>query len=183
MKHGGVEILGLEVLGPVEIPFTRQTKGLGKRIDDGKRATFWNHYLAVTCKDKQGCYVFALRSGKGFTPYYVGKAGKKSGGRLGGEVFADHKLRKYNSVLFEGSKGTPVIFFVVPPGSKKIVPNKILGEVEKYLIQAAKYENDQLVNVQHTKNLPKWGIVGVIRGGQGKPAATSMKFSKMMGIS
>ena len=76
--------------------------------------------------EKQGCYVFAMRSGKGFTPWYVGKATKT----MRQECMTQDKLAKFARVFAAGIQGSPVMFFVVPEGTKNKVPKKICGEIE-----------------------------------------------------
>ena len=49
------------------------------------------------------------------------------------------------------------------------------------LIQSAMYENNEIRNIQKTKE-PAWGIGGVIRGGKGKTSKSEAAFSKMMGL-
>ncbi|MEY3583220.1 MAG: hypothetical protein RJA48_303, partial [Verrucomicrobiota bacterium] len=76
--------------------------------------------------------------------------------------------------------GSPVMFFVVPDGTKNKVPNKICGEIETELIQYALSKNPELLNVQNA-SVPEWSIDGVIRGKQ-KPSNEERDFKVMMGI-
>lgn len=72
------------------------------------------------------------------------------------------------------------MFFIVPGGNKNKVPIKILKDIEKYLIQLAIYNNSKLSNIANTKNLPKWGIAGILRTGKGKNTKASQLFKKML---
>lgn len=153
-------------------------KGNAKRITKENVCEFWEIAKVAAYAKKQGCYIFALRAAKGFVPWYVGKTSK---GFLH-EVFTDHKLNHYNDILFKGNKGTPVIFFVAPPGSKNKFPAKMLKEVEKELIHIASGRNPQLCNTHNTKNLPQWSINGVIRSSRGKPTNKEQTFRKMLNI-
>jgi hypothetical protein len=128
------------------------------------------------CK-KQGCYVFALKAAKGFTPWYVGKSTKS----MKQEALGTHQINLYNQALFKGIKGTPVFFFIVPDGNKKKVPSGIISKIEKFLVQNAYYSNKNLRNT-NLKNPDKWTIKGVVRGGKGKTASEEKAFSKMMGL-
>ncbi len=165
-----------EVVGPIEIPYQRLASGLTKRIGKAEGRDFWDdpstHYVA----GKQGCYVFALRAGGGFTPWYVGKATKS----MKQECFASHKLNHYNRVLFPGRRGTPVMFFVVATGPRTRVAKKTIDDMETFLIQTALHKNPKLANVQKAKNLPAWTIRGVVRNPRGKPPANAVVFRKMM---
>ena len=127
---------------------------------------------------RTGCYAFALRAGKGFMPYYVGKATKG----FKQEVFTDHKLKKYHEVLVKGSKGTPVLFFVVHPVQQGKDNARVIGDLEKFLIQAlvAKNPEDQ-VNKQNAAPRP-WSIKGVLGGPRGKPSNQAIDFRSCMGL-
>ncbi|QYY36868.1 hypothetical protein [Ruficoccus sp. ZRK36] len=126
---------------------------------------------------KQGCYVFALKAGRGHKPWYVGKATKS----MYQECLSLDKLNKYNEVLFKGNKGTPVLFFIVLGGNKKKVPKGDIDEMEPFFIQNALTKNPDLTNIQKA-NVPAWTVKGVVRGGRGKPKPNTTSFRKMMGI-
>ena len=166
----------LLVYGPIEVPYS-EIRGV-KHIGEDQIKEFWQHVEAKRLKLKCGCYIFATRAGRGFQPWYVGKASK--GFRK--EIYTDHKLKHYNKTLHLGVKGTPVMFFVAPAGNKNVVPKPELDHMEKELIQDAVKKNPALSNMQNTKNLPQWSIKGVIRSSRGKPAASALTFKTMMGI-
>ena len=167
----------LEVYGPIEIPHDGQEAGSTKRISRSLAKEFWAQNDAKPLAKKQGCYIFSLRAGKGFSPWYVGKAGKS----FEQECFTDHKIGHYNEVLWHGKKGKPVMFFVAHSGSKKKIPAGIIKEMEEYLIQSAVYKNPELCNIKQTKT-PEWGISGIIRGGKGRRTAIASTFKAMMGV-
>ncbi len=165
----------LEVFGPFEIPVKKM--GKTKRIEDSHVVDFWDQPGQAELVMKQGCYVYALRAGKGYTPWYVGRASKT----FKQESFQSHKTKKYNQLLFEGKKGTPVMFFVAQSGSRKKIPLPVLKEMEKQLIQMATIRNPLLLNIQNAK-LPPWGIKGVVRGGKGQGSANAKVFRLMFGF-
>ena len=165
-----------QVEGPFEIPFRSPGAGLSKRIDKNHGQEFWLSLTAAPFANAVGCYVFGLKAGRGYTPWYVGKTTKG----FQQEVFQPHKVQKYNQVVFDGHKGTPVIWFVVRPGKKSLAGAKQIDEVESYLIQAAYQKNPELTNKQKIAG-PPWGIRGVLRGGRGKPL-TTQQFKGMMGL-
>jgi len=167
----------LEVYGPFDISCDGQDRGSCKKIDKADAKEFWKQPDVSAISKKQGCYIFALRAAKGFTPWYVGQAGKN----FLQECFTSHKMGHYNDVLWKGRKGAPVMFFVAPSGNKNKVSAGILKEMEEYLIQSAVYKNPDLSNIQNRKT-PEWGISGVVRGGKGRRAVISNTFKKMMGI-
>jgi hypothetical protein len=167
----------LIIFDAIEIPFRKQKNGSGKFIDAVHVKSFWNKPAAKAIAAKQGCYVFALRAAKGFCPWYVGKATRS----FAQEALHTHQLNHYNAVLFDGRKGTPVLYFVAPSDNLKKVPEDVCDEIETYLIQSSLAENPEIRNQQKTK-IPDWTIKGVIRQGQGKPTKAEQAFKKTMGI-
>ena len=166
----------LSVYGPFKIDY--DLNGKVKRIGITHIKQFWLDPKVSHLKNKHGCYVFALRLARGFTPWYVGKTNNG----FAKETFTDHKLKHINRVLFKGAKGRPVLFFVAPAGRKHVVPKNIVNQVEKELIHYAFAKNSKISNKQHTNNLPQWTIQGVIRSNQGKPPKASTNFKTMMNI-
>lgn len=174
----------LHVEGPYEIPY-RLSKTVKQIRREDVTNDFWenNSTDAKHLVNKQGCYVFALRAGKGHTPWYVGKAGTgKKGKGFKDEIFQPGKLNNYNRVLFEYNFGKPVMFFVTLPDAKRVIPNSSIDHMEKELIQFACLKNPNLTNIANTKNLPKWSIKGVVRASQGQPTKAATSFKKMMRI-
>ncbi len=166
----------LAVFGPMPIPFDQSANSTAKRIRKTHVTEFWKDGSAQHVMKKHGCYVFAVRAAKGFKPWYVGKAERA----LREECFGNHQMNHYNDVLFDNVKGSPVMFFVGPRGTKNKIPRKVVGELERFLIQHAVYRNPDLKNVKDTKNLPKWSIAGAVRSGQGKPTVGTKGFKTMM---
>jgi len=161
------------VQGPFEVP-CYQGKAARTFTDDNVK-DFWRKHSQSG--SQRGCYVFGIRAGKGWTPGYVGKATKS----FKQEVFAHHKLTRYQQFLADYLKGTPVVFFIIAP-KKKGAPNSAhIGQLESFLIQVGLAANPNLLNVKGTK-AEEWGIAGVLRGGKGKTSATAKQFSKLMKI-
>jgi hypothetical protein len=163
----------VKVKGTFEVPLY-VGKG-GRSITDDGVKEFWR--INKKYENKKGCYVFAIRAGKGYTPGYVGKATK----RFGKEVFEYHKLTRYQQFLVDYAKGTPVLFFLVAADKKGKTNNSQISKIEKYLIDLGVTANPNLLNQKGTKP-PKWGIQGVIRGEKGKVTAVTKDFRKMPGI-
>jgi len=171
----------LVVSGPFEMP-CEQVKKKGVILRHIKRSNindFWSQEGAALLGSKQGCYIFAMRAGRGFTPWYVGKATKS----FKQECFTPHKINKYQDAFRLVHKGTPVLFFISLPAEdkKKKVPAKIVNELEGILIQHATEKNEALTNIQKT-GTPLWSVKGIIRSGKGRPTKQILEFRKMMGI-
>lgn len=159
------------VEGPFDLVPTMRNRV--KQITQENIENFWkeHHHFA----GKAGCYIFALRAGKGFTPWYVGKTKR----RFDQEAFQPRNVQMYNELLFEGLKGSPVIFFVALPLKKGPNNNKAISELEAMLIQQGVMANPDLLNTHGTKP-QQWGIKGVFMGGSGKPTAEAKSLRTML---
>ena len=170
----------LKVFGPFSVGCEKKPIGSAKQVGKEHIKDFWNTEITRSYAAKQGCYVFAMKAGRGYTPWYVGKATKS----FKQECFSGQNLGRYNKVLFKGQRGNPVIFLVAPSEKgKNKVKEQVINDMEKFLIQTARYANPEITEIQihHTK-LPQWSIKGVVRGGVGKRDATTKAFVKMMGF-
>ncbi len=161
------------VVGPLKVH--RSHERGGRIIADEDARKFWQSYGKYA--NYRGCYVFARRAGKGYTPGYVGKATRA----LKQEVFTPDKLNKYQKFLIQRKKGAPIFFFVLAPVRKGKASLSQIAKVEKYLINLSVMANPNLIN-QHFTKADRWGIRGVIRGGRGKVARGTGDFRQMLGI-
>jgi hypothetical protein len=163
-----------EVHGPFEIDYEKLPGGRVLVFDD-----FWSDdseaaYLA----DERGCYVFAIRTGGGFQPIYVGKAAKTS---FKNETFNAGNRHKYHNGFSEYAKGTPLMFFVVRSVRKGLTSKGLIAAIEDFLIQAGVAKNPNLQNVIGVQQ-PNWRIKGVIRSGVGKKSKKALMFRNLFDI-
>ncbi len=159
------------VTGPIKVLYYQGKAG--HTITDDNVKEFWKSHASIG--QQRGCYVFGMRAGKGLTPAYVGKATKN----FKQEVFAPQKLAKYQQFLADYQKGTPIIFFLIPP-KKRGAPNAPhMGELETFLIQIGIAANSSLLNIKGTQ-AEQWGITGILRGSKGKPSISASQFRKLM---
>ena len=130
--------------------------------------------------DACGCYVFAVRAGKGYTPYYVGRAEKNS---ILNEFLNPSNIGKYNDVL-SYTKGTPVIFLLpmLTPQDKyrKLATGELksLRFLERWLIAQCIEKNPNLVNNKETKFLRAIHVKGVLNATQGESNNGSKALAK-----
>lgn len=166
-----------EVYGPYEIPFSQQKSIKLIHQDDTKK--FLASLVEEGISKKQGCYIFCLRAGRGFRPWYVGKATKG----IYQECMQDGKIKRYNEVLHKGNKGKPVMFFALPPGEgKNKAPTNTINEMEKFLIKAAYEKNKDIKNTHHAKD-DAWTIKGVYgKYGSGNRKTQEDSFRKMLNL-
>ncbi len=157
--------------GPFDVPIYTGKAGRIVRAEEGD--AFFTHHQSL--KNKTGCYIFAMRSGGGITPTYVGKATKG----FGQECFAAHKLGKCNQTLVDYVKGTLVVFFFESPAGK--TPTSQIDLLENFLIQTCLSVNDELLNIKKTKQ-EKWSIKGILRSGAGKPSHAARLAKTMLGL-
>lgn len=163
-----------EVRGEYVISRSVSRRGV-RLIENDNVRDFWLDYPDV--KNKRGIYIFSIRAGKGYTPYYVGKTNKN----FGAEVFQSHKLLKYNRTL-ANTNGRPVFFFIVQEGHKNENINK---KVEIFITALCYKKNPEIENVQNVKE-DKWYISGVInhRNYQGtrRPTNPEKKLKICLGV-
>lgn len=161
------------IAGPYAIPFHWKPGGRALHVKE-----FWTQSRVVEeLARERGCYVFAVRAGKGATPLYVGKATKS----FKQECLNPGNVRKLLDALADYAKGAPVLYFVRHPSQRGKTNEKQIGEIENFLIQSASIRNPGVQNV-HGREAPKWRIHGVIRSGQGKPSRAESSFKRLMGI-
>lgn len=159
------------VEGPRDVP-VYAGKG-GRTITDENVQSFWGDNDDLG--GRKGCYIFGIRAGKGWTPGYVGKATKS----FKQEVFAHHKLTRYQQFLADYKRGTPVMFFVLLRVKRGKVNNTHINDLESFLIQTGLAANADLMNIRGTKEA-EWAISGVLRGGSGKPTRAARNFRQFM---
>ena len=157
------------VKGQFDVPVHRNSSS---KLVAEDVSSFWENAKGV--KGKIGCYVFAIRAGRGITPLYVGQT-KKSFEK---ECFTDHKIKHYNYALAEYAKGTPIMFFVEYQKKKGKVNAADISDLEDFLIQVGRKINPNLRNIKGAAE-PTWGIKGVIRGGKGKKNESESEFCKV----
>ena len=120
---------------------------------------------------------FGIRSGGGITPIYVGRAT----GSFKREIFASHKLTKYQQALADYSRGSPVLFFITPPPGRGAPNISAIKELEQFLIQTAVSQNPDLLNVKGTRRAD-WAIAGVVRSGVGRPSEGAKLLKTMLDL-
>jgi hypothetical protein len=159
--------------GPREVPFYEGRAG--RTITDDNVRQFWEKNSDLA--DNRGCYVFGIRN-RGLTPGYVGKATQA----FKSEVFAHHKLTRYQQFLADYKKGTPILYFVVAPRRRGTPNSAHIKQLEEFLIQAGVAVNPDLMNIKGTK-VEEWGITGVLRSRVGKPSLSARQFRTLMNLS
>jgi hypothetical protein len=147
--------------GPFEIPRTNSNVSLSHVVQ------FFTQLERIEpgLKNARGCYVFAMRAGKGIRPWYVGKATGNSGFEQ--EALHSDKLAKYNTVIARYRKGTPVLFFLARRTGNDTRFSASTYEsdakwLERYLLGFAWEANPNLVNNRDTGMLREGSVPGLL---------------------
>jgi hypothetical protein len=100
--------------------------------------------------------VFAIRAVKGFRPIYVGKTKKN----FKAESFTRHKIaHHYTPSLAQTGKGTPVMFLIAIDDRRGPPNQKIVGDLETFLIPNEATKNPSPSNIQNRQEV-RWGDTG-----------------------
>ena len=162
------------VSGPHEVPLVSAKKG-ARFIDETRLDEICE--LCPELADENGVYVFAMRSGGGTVPIYVGMTQAR---KLIVEVFNPRNLNSVNQYI-NGQNGTLVLFTVTrvkTPGKPNL--SNIL-EIETFLIGAAEGRNADLINKRTPPDV-SWAIKGVYNSGPGRADKAALAFKEMMGM-
>jgi hypothetical protein len=160
-----------QVNGPFDLPVRKKGFMTPNEVDN-----FWDNEVKDVA-DQIGCYVFAVRASRGYTPYYVGQTTKT----FRDEALSDRNLQNFVQPVLNERVGTGVLFLLSLPTKKGPKNKKHIKELEIFLIQQAYMVNPDLKNTHGTK-LPEWGIRGVYRGGQGNRAEKARDLMTCLGL-
>ena len=164
--------------GPFKLNRHGPKKLINKNTKDALRAALDQFDLGLS--DACGCYVFAVRAGKGYTPYYVGRAEKRS---ILNEFLNPSNTGKYNDVL-SYTTGTPVMFvlpMLTPQGKYRKLATGELGSLrflERWLIAQCIEKNPDLVNNKETKFLRSIHVTGIFNATEGEAHNGSRALAK-----
>ncbi len=175
-----------ETYGEFAVP--RKPTPKGKVFDDSKKVLndFWDvvdHEIPGLSKAR-GCYIFAIKAGRGIKPWYVGQTKKT----FRDECFQPQKKAHYNNVINDTAKGTPVMLLVARHTSEKktklskTLPVKEADFVEQLLISSALSANSDLVNTKNTRYIKKIKIPGLLNSPPGNPGGKASLLRSVLGI-
>lgn len=171
--------MNFDVFGPFEIPRIPSlaiiedrkiaVEKMMKDADDSR--------LGLT--KAPGCYIFVVRAGKGYTPWYIGKSVSPTGTFIE-EALGHDKLTKYN-LLIAKTDGTPMLFLLpaVTDGGKfckrtaKTGGLQAVDFLEQWLIGQALNKNPDLLNVQYARFLENLHVPGIFNPKPGKQTAAA----------
>ncbi len=160
-----------KIEGPFPVPVFRDVGG--RTINEDGLVNFWER---TGCAEKIGCYVYALKGARGaLKPWYVGKATK----RFKQECFTERNHLKYVRAFTKIRMGTPYMFFLSQIRKKGPANKKAIGELERYLINAAFQVNGKIENDIGIKGA-SYKIQGI--GDPGMPSKSRRSFWRMLDL-
>ena len=166
-----------DVKGSFKVPMLRLKTGINVIDEDKERMSeFWDE---TEIRERKGCYVFAIKAAKGYTPIYVGRA---STSRFDSEVFNARNLKNCNRALAERSKGALHVFLLPVRKTKGKLNRSHIALVEEYLIGHAARKNKDLINARLLPSDP-WTITGLVNSGKGQPPIQTQVLKRALGIS
>ena len=159
-------------------PFEVATRGAprSKSLDRSAYRDLWAN-AAEKWRDERGCYVFALRRGRGYLPIYVGKTTRQSFEK---ECFVDRNYRLLHEAL-SGESGTLVLFLLKYEATRGRFNEDVVGDLEKYLVETALERNRNLKNRVYTNQRPGFAIRGLHRE-PGRPSKPATELKKALGL-
>jgi hypothetical protein len=173
------------VLGPFEIVrfggknlITKASKAYLENALEEERAG-----LSEAC----GCYVFAVKAGRGYTPHYVGQASRQP---IAKEALNPTNQGNFNELLGRVGKGTPVLFVIplLTPGGKfrkRTISDgglDVVDFLEQWLITIALAKNPDLINSSHTRHMRNVHVPGMLNSNRGEHTLASRKLKRALGL-
>ncbi len=169
----------------IQGPFKMPRKNGNAILDTAKECqnAFWAEIdnQIPNLPEGGGCYIFAIRAGKGFTPWYVGKT-KVSFKK---ECFYSDKINKYNDIV-SGRKGTPMLILItrMTNNDNISISNKSRDSefkiLESMLIGVLLKKNPKLTNIKGTKHHEQFIVPGFINSPKGSYSKSEKAFSSLL---
>lgn len=166
--------------GPFEMP------RIGSLIDTRELTRLWAkiEQQHPGLAHAVGCYIFAIRAGKGAMPWYVGKTEKRN---LRDETSSPHKLLVYTRALNVRERGTPLLYLIAKQTriGRYAKPRRGgIGDIralENLLIGTCLLRNGKLLNVKQVKH-PKGIVVpGYMNEPRGARSGSATGLAKILG--
>ncbi|MDE0440870.1 MAG: hypothetical protein OXL38_01995 [Gammaproteobacteria bacterium] len=136
----------------------------------------------TSLSEGRGCYIFAIKAGRGITPWYVGVS--TTGFKR--ECFQPPKQVIYQKAYNEVRRGKPVLILVarVTEGgrlSRRMLDGREAGFVETTLMHRAWSRNPKLKNVSGLAVARQLKIPGLLNSEPGAPSVGAQLLSTTLG--
>jgi hypothetical protein len=166
--------------GPYHVKFENLPGG--KRITREDVSNFWktNTELGEKVRPHKGIYIFGMEVTKGIIPCYVGKTKNN----FEKECFTSRNMEIYNGeiIRYERNYKPFMLFLVYCHQEKQKISDKVIRELEKFIINLALEKNSDLVNTRGIQAGERFVIkdLGGRGSGKGAPTKAGKFFKKMM---
>ena len=169
-----------EPFGPFKMPRS------GSLVNKHEFRQFWSdiEQQSPRLSGAVGCYIFAIRAGRGAKPWYVGKTEK---GNFKGETWSPHKLNIYSDALNVRKRGTPLLYLIAKRTTvgRYAKPRKGgIGEIralENLLIGICLLRNRKLLNAKQTKHLKGIVVPGYMNEQPGARSVSATSLARLLG--
>lgn len=163
--------------GPYNVGF--ESMPGGKRITKDNLKNFWETDSLKKIRFSKGVYIFGMQITSGILPCYVGKTNNN----FERECFTERNLYIYNGEIIRYErKYKPFIFFLVYQQQKKQkISDRVIRELENYVINLAVDINPDLANIRGLESEDRFEISDLGAGrGTGAPTRAGSFFRKML---
>jgi hypothetical protein len=165
-----------EPFGPFDMPFD------GAHIDTELAKEFWQSVEDARegLQDAIGCYIFAIRAGRGTKPWYVGKTERS----FRQEVLQPGKLLLFSKHLDSHKGGAPVLYLIAKQtsGGRFAKGSRSVGTLEGMLIGKCLARNHRLLNKKDTNRFLKIEVPGYMNEPRGARSAPAKELAKLLGV-
>ncbi len=166
-----------EPFGPFDMPVD------GVHIDTELSKEFWQSVEDAQqgLQNAIGCYIFAIRAGRGTKPLYVGKTERS----FRQEAWQPGKLLLFSKHLDSRKRGTPVLFLIAKQTSRgRFAKNsRSIKALEEMLIGTCLLRNHRLLNKKEINRFLKIEVPGFMNESRGARSAPAKELAKLLGVS
>ena len=128
-----------------------------------------------------GCYIFSIKHGKSFKPWYVGKAEKTC---FSTEVFNNNNKEICQEILEKPGRAYLFLLPKLTPTGRIAAPgpSRHVHHLELLLISQALKRNRDLFNVHHATMLNELTVPGLFNDGPGQPPLEAQNLKRVLGL-
>jgi hypothetical protein len=120
---------------------------------------------------------FCAPSWQGVLPIYIGRTTRRN---FEAECFTDRNYRLLHEAL-DGLTGTLVLFFLAYETTAGKFNERVVGDLERFLVEAALDRNPELKNRVYARKTSGFAITGIHRE-RGRPARAATELKRALGL-
>ncbi len=132
-------------------------------------------------RNASGCYIFSIKHGNNFKPWYVGKAEKT---RFSTEVFNKRNQKMCRDILKKPGKINLFLLPKLTPTGRfaRPQPSRHIQHLEVHLISWALKRNENLSNVHYATIFRELEVPGLFNDGPGQPPLEVQDLKHTLGL-